>query len=199
MRPEPHFGGSARAQCATRVAQVPASNAAFNHCRSFAVDRHRHRIGTVERQANRADEALRRKAPGSRAWMRRRLQRRRRATCTGACANFDEDERAVALAADQIDLATARVGAACEPIIARHKRQAGALQMRPRAVLGAAPGRLARRRVARVTAGEQSHRSLRTCPCPPSSPRPRPRRPARSTILRARCTSWPRRSATWPT
>jgi hypothetical protein len=38
--------------------------------------------------------------------------------------HFHEDQRAVAVAQDQVDLAAARPGPARDPIIARHERQA---------------------------------------------------------------------------
>ena len=54
----------------------------------------------------------------------------------GARAHLDEDQRAVALAQDQVDLAAARVRAAGDPIIALHQREALALQVGQRQRLG---------------------------------------------------------------
>ncbi len=50
-------------------------------------------------------------------------------------SHLDEDERAVALAQDQVDLATPGMRAGGDSIIALHQFQAGAQQVRERAVL----------------------------------------------------------------
>ena len=82
------------------------------------------------------------------AWCRRRWPARRRGRL-GARAHLDEDQRAVAIAQDQVDLRAARMGAARDPIIALHEREALALQIapapatrhRPRSPSSSAPAR----------------------------------------------------------
>ncbi len=65
-------------------------------------------------------------------------------TPVGTHPYLDEDERAVALAHDEIDLAGTCAGPARDPIIALHERQALLLQMPQRtefAFLARRPGR----------------------------------------------------------
>ena len=61
---------------------------------------------------------------------------------TGARAHLDEDQRAVALAQDQVDFGAARMRAERDPIIALHEHEALALQIGQRARLGIVPDRL---------------------------------------------------------
>jgi 16S rRNA (cytidine1402-2'-O)-methyltransferase len=63
----------------------------------------------------------------------------------GARSHLDEDERAVTLAQDQIDLAAARMRAAGDSIIAPHEHEAAGTQKRQRLLLGGIAGGLAGR------------------------------------------------------
>jgi hypothetical protein len=61
----------------------------------------------------------------------------------GPRTHFDEDQRAVAVAHDEVDFTAARARPARDSIIARHQRQAGALQVGERPILGRAAAGLA--------------------------------------------------------
>jgi hypothetical protein len=115
-------------------ADQPSSNAPGSHSMrspSMATTSKRQGGGTPGASGSAAP-----RAPAAAACARRRWRRRRRGRASRARAHLDEDQRAVAVAQDQVDLAAARRGPARDPIIALHQPQAARLQPGPGRGLG---------------------------------------------------------------
>ena len=119
--------------------------------------------------ARREDEAL--------ALGRADARRRAAEAAVAARPHLDEDERAVALAHDQIDLAAARARAARDAIIAPHQHQPGGAQVSERARFGGVAERLGRGRDrhrgpgagGRISGGIEARRGRGRSPPPASS------------------------------